>query len=280
MKTDSKSEQILNLNQTSLQDFAECPRRFQLRWLEEKTWPAANTLPLEKAEKAIYLGTRFHQIAHQFFLGIPDEMIRSTITEPELLEMFDAFSEFSHEFLLEKHFSEQLLHLPFQNFRLIAKYDLIVQTEDKFTIIDWKTSPKKPPLSVMSGRVQSNLYPYIFSHSGKDIFSVQNINPDKIQFMYWYPLCSEPELILSCSKEKLDSYETELTDQLSKITEYQEIHEIFPLTTDQRQCAFCVYRSLCERGDTIGNLTDDFDLELDDFSEFILDIDQISELEF
>ena len=57
----------------------------------------------------------------------------------------------------------------------------------------------------------------------------------------------------------------------------------FPLTSDERRCKFCVYRSLCNRGVAAGSLEDwpglteeAPDLTLDTG----LDFDQIAEIEF
>ena len=56
----------------------------------------------------------------------------------------------------------------------------------------------------------------------------------------------------------------------------------FPLTTDERRCRYCVYRSLNNRGTEAGSISewdenDELQLDIDDFS---LDIEQIAEIEF
>jgi hypothetical protein len=53
---------------------------------------------------------------------------------------------------------------------------------------------------------------------------------------------------------------------------------IWPLTTDERHCRFCNYRSLCERGVRAGFLED---LEEDvEPAEIEIDLEQIVEVEF
>ena len=189
------SESIINLNQSSLQDFIDCPRRFQLRWVLGNQWPAASSIPLDSLENSIRLGTRFHQLAHQFFQGIDPDLLISSITDPDLLEMFNNFLEFSRKLTSSPLYTEVLLHLPYHGYRLTAKYDLVLQDGDQILIIDWKTSPKKPDLSRMSNSAQSNLYPFIFLHAGGDLFPKAKIMPGAIRFMYWFPLSSEPELL-------------------------------------------------------------------------------------
>jgi hypothetical protein len=43
-------------SQTSLQDFSDCQRRFQLRYLQEQDWPAPVAEPMAEMERADTLG--------------------------------------------------------------------------------------------------------------------------------------------------------------------------------------------------------------------------------
>ncbi len=61
--------------QNNLQDFVDCPRRFQLKYLLKMAWPAPISEPIEENDHLIQLGSQFHQMVHQFFLGIPEEKI-------------------------------------------------------------------------------------------------------------------------------------------------------------------------------------------------------------
>ena len=55
----------------------------------------------------------------------------------------------------------------------------------------------------------------------------------------------------------------------------------FPLTDDERRCAFCVYRSLCDRGVKAGGIeTLENELEEEEAIELDLDFEQIAEIEF
>ena len=56
----------------------------------------------------------------------------------------------------------------------------------------------------------------------------------------------------------------------------------FPLTTDERRCRYCVYRSLNNRGEQAGSLADwdeNVNTNIEE-SDFTIDIDQIAEIEF
>src|SRR5713226_4698911 len=76
------------LSQSSLQDFADCARRFQLRYLMEQEWPAPPAEPLADAERADILGKHFHLLVERYWLGLPID--KGTIS-PALLPWWDAF---------------------------------------------------------------------------------------------------------------------------------------------------------------------------------------------
>src|ERR1041385_2279647 len=76
-------------SQSSLQDFSDCARRFQLRYLMEQEWPAPIAEPLNDAEQADILGKRFHKLIERHYLGLALE--REKI-DPALVGWWDAFS--------------------------------------------------------------------------------------------------------------------------------------------------------------------------------------------
>ena len=66
------------------------------------------------------------------------------------------------------------------------------------------------------------------------------------------------------------------------ITTIQGLEEQdFSLTADQRRCAFCEYRSLCDRGDKAGLLEEYLEeIESGEGIEITLDFEQIQEIEY
>ncbi len=76
---------------TSLQDYAECPRRFQLRYLLEVAWPAPEAEPVSEQERYGRLARDFHRLAHQHLLGIPAETLSATVYDPDLERWWRAY---------------------------------------------------------------------------------------------------------------------------------------------------------------------------------------------
>ena len=71
-------------SQASLQDYADCPRRFQLRYLQQLAWPAMETEPVEEQEKRIQLGQDFHRLVQQHLTGIPEDILDQAVVNPDL----------------------------------------------------------------------------------------------------------------------------------------------------------------------------------------------------
>ena len=52
-------------SQASLQDYVECARRFQLRYVERVAWPAPQAQPIFEYEQRLERGQVFHRLVQQ-----------------------------------------------------------------------------------------------------------------------------------------------------------------------------------------------------------------------
>src|SRR3990170_3666407 len=71
-------------SQHNLQDYVDCPRRFELRYLQKLKWPALQSEPVLEMEHRAEMGRRFHEMVHQSHLGLPEEQIASQAKDIEL----------------------------------------------------------------------------------------------------------------------------------------------------------------------------------------------------
>ncbi len=270
----------LQFNQSNLQDFLDCPRRFELNVLNKTAWPAATANPMTALENSIHQGNRFHQLCQQYFTGIAVSQIQNTINDPVLLEMWEAFLPFASSLKDYQLVFEQLLHIPFNTHRLVAKYDLVVKMPDHFLILDWKTSTKKPPLPTIKDRVQTYLYPYILAMAGTEIFPSADIDPNNIKMCYWYPLADDPEIIFDYSDLEHNRVRSTIEEIIAQIQDFRKNAEPFPLTDNKSKCEYCSFRSLCDRGSHPGDFVLFVNSNEDDLIDYQVDFEQISELEF
>jgi hypothetical protein len=278
---DQSPSRILTFSQASLQDYLDCPRRFELSSLLDAPWPAANSTSLTSFESLTELGIRFHQLCQQFFLGLEPEVITSSIQDQELLGLWNSFLQHATDLKALPYFSEQTLRVPFNNHTLVAKFDLILKlSNNEFLIIDWKTTRKKPSRSVLANRVQTYLYPFIFSQAGSDLFLDTPLLPESIKLQYWFPYASSPEEVFPYSQDRHDEVTQTLSDLIDDIDNKIQSSSQFELTDDKENCSYCSFRSYCDRDLGPKPLPDILDIENKDLSNTHFDLNLISEVEF
>jgi len=274
----NSNKPVLHLSQSNLQDFKDCPRRFQLKVIDNISWPAAYLEPLSQLEQATDLGNRFHQLCQQYFSGIGPDNLAHNIINPDLKDMWKNFVPFANDLCYEHLYTEIILSTPILGHQLIAKYDLAIKKDSgEFVIYDWKTSPKKPSRNQLSQHFQTFLYPFIFVKAGKNIFESFQPDPENITMIYWYPLSSDPGEIFPYSKIQYSENAKQLTKLITEINDFMETHEFFPLTDDRSACQRCVYRSLCERGIKGGEIDLFTEIDQEDLSGVHFDIENIND---
>jgi hypothetical protein len=267
----------LQFSQGSLQDYADCPRRFQLRYLQQVAWPALESEPVQEAEREMRQGARFHRLVQQHLLGIPAQQIERTVSDPDLARWWQAYLAHIPAQLVGTPFPELSLSMPFCNTRLVAQYDLVlVQPGGKMRIYDWKTSRRhRPGRRWLSARLQTRVYPYLLAQAGAHLNGGQPVHPEQVEMIYWfaeYP--DQPEHFLYDTAQHQRSAIL-LEGLVAEIRARQD--EIFPLTSAEARCRFCTYRSLCGRGTSAGQLEED---AAEERPELELDFENIDEIAF
>ncbi|NMB53391.1 MAG: PD-(D/E)XK nuclease family protein [Leptolinea sp.] len=244
--------------QNNLQDFIDCPRRFQLRHLLKMSWPAPVSEPMEENERLILLGTQFHKMVYQYYLGIPEEKIAHGIREMDLNEWWQAFRQNPPQGIPENHRPEIEVSMPFEGYRLAAKIDLLaVEKGARAVVVDWKTNHRLPREAFLRERVQSLIYPYLVITTGTILNDYRPFNPSQVSMIYWFPAFPDQAVTLRFNQDWVDKTRLFLTNLVKDISRMDR--EIFPLTADEKKCQFCRFRSLCERGTVAGSLTDEAD---------------------
>jgi CRISPR/Cas system-associated exonuclease Cas4 (RecB family) len=266
-------------SQSSLQDYADCPRRFQLRYLDRLLYPAAESEPALENERRQQEGQEFHRLAQQYLLGIPTEKLARLANTPDLQRWWENFinsKDLSGLRDLTGLYPEVALSAPLGDFRLLAKYDLIAVTGDeKIVIYDWKTYRKRPRDEWLSARWQTRVYRALLVAAGAQLNSSRPIVPERCEMVYWFAnFPEEPARFpYNASQYKRD------WEVLVKLTEEIRTASSYPLTDDRQMCAYCTYRSYCDRGIQAGNL-DMIEAEMEAESLFDVNFEQIGEIEF
>lgn len=274
-------------SQSSLQDYADCPRRFQLRYIEAQPWPAVQTEPLLEREQHARRGERFHRLVQRHQVGLdPARLTPFLGDDPDLSAWWHAYLAYENLHRLPgQRLPEHTLMTELDGCRIQAKVDLLViDPGGSITIFDWKTYRHMPPRAWFDSRLQTRVYPYVVAQAADRLAGVP-IAPEAIRMIYWLPTHPAEPVILDYSPERYEQDEAALAALLDAIREKlsvgssRAIPATWPLTTDEARCQFCEYRSLCDRGTVAGIARD----ELID-SEFnrsaLLSLDDVEELGF
>jgi CRISPR/Cas system-associated exonuclease Cas4 (RecB family) len=241
----------------NLQDFLDCERRFELKYLLSQEWPSPQSEPVLEVESRIRTGREFHFMIHQYLCGIPLPDLQKMELAPDIHYWLERFEIFFKGFPFVEFHSEYTVVTPFQgDYYLTAVYDLIGMTDQpKLLIMDWKTSPHRPKKEIIAQAVQSFLYPYLAFENRTQIFKGAKIDHGEIEMIYWNAVHPNESVSLSYS---LPQYEKN-SENLKKIIEtiIGKPMGAFAKTENTRKCAYCQYRSLCQRGSKAGSFDQD-----------------------
>ncbi len=186
-KTTMKLPLDFAFNQNNLQDYLDCPRRFQLRHVLRQSWPALVSEPLLVHEALMEQGRRFHTLAQQYLAGVPPEALAPGATDLELQAWWDNFLAFSTLLPEGTRRTEFTLQTSLDGFRILAKYDLLIASPDgRLYIFDWKTSRQRTRRSALQERVQTRLYPYLALKAAGHLLPEKTANAARIRMSYWF----------------------------------------------------------------------------------------------
>jgi hypothetical protein len=332
---------VFTFSQQSLQDYVDCARRFQLRYLLHVTWPAVQAEPVLEHERHLQRGLTFHRLVHQHVLGVPEERLsRMVADDDDLARWWHNYLTYrpatlpprqgSHEpvtnlgargsapqqdsptvELPHVVYPEITLSAAFGDYRLMAKYDLLVRHPSAYVVIlDWKTSQRRTRREYLAARLQTRVYRYLLVRAGRHLLTSDvdapeadsQVPPEKVAMIYWFAefpasperfpydaeQYAEDEAYLTRLIAEIESRAAEVPPP-AKVTPagiaatLLDLGEAFPMTEDARRCNYCPYRSLCDRGVGAADFTEtEEELAQPETpgTDFDIDFEQIAEIAF
>lgn len=273
--------QHFQFSQSNLDDFQTCPRRFQLRYLEQLRWPASQAEPAQEVERLAQLGQDFHRLVHQHLVGLEVDTLTASLplNNDELRHLWENYLNHHPRLDNAQLYPELTLSAPLGGFRLLARFDLLAsQPDGTFLIVDWKTSQRRPPRPTLAARIQSRVYPYVLAKAGRAFNGGRPLKAATIKMMYWYAHFPTAAESFAYSPGQLEQDEQFLSNLIDHINQAAQANH-FPLVEDEQPCAHCVYRSYCNRGTQAGPLVE-WEMAEPEPSELALDWEQIGEIQF
>ncbi|MGV8050366.1 MAG: RecB family exonuclease [Anaerolineaceae bacterium] len=240
-----------SFSQSSLQTYLNCPYQFYLRYIANLRWPAPQTDDQLEFEKDRLAGTRLHQLAHQYFLGINPAVLRQMAkndSDPRLFGWFDSFIETFGQSLSGRLYSEHTLQVRIDKYPLMAKYDLLQHDEKHLTIYDWKTSRKRPSDTWLKSQLQSHVFPLVLSNYVTENLGLSEAS---IEMVYWEVTSPEKTFVIQYLAEQAAADKQMVKSLMQKIASSEIVD--FQKTSDIKYCRYCQFRSHCNRGIKAGN---------------------------
>jgi CRISPR/Cas system-associated exonuclease Cas4 (RecB family) len=240
--------QAFAYSQSSLSAYAQCKRRFFLRYARRLEWPAAMTLEAEAREEAIGRGLLFHHLAHQQAVGVEVEETVRQSGDALLREWWRNFREKPPPLPEGRTLVEVQLSVPLGKARLVARYDRVVLGRDgRACIVDWKTGQQQPQQSDYENNWQTLVYRYALVEGGSVLTGGTQVPPERVWLVYWhahYPEALRPVAYSAKEHQEARHRLEEVVAQIGGL----EGEEDFPKTEDLEQCQRCAYQAYCGRG--------------------------------
>lgn len=267
-------------SQSSLQDYEDCARRFELRYIKNLRYPALATENALAYEERKRRGARFHKMVQQYLLDVPEDLLEKSLgKDDELAGWWRTFMDGGLAGLPPGRYAEITLQTHLKDYRLIAKYDLLaIEPGAQAMIIDWKTSSYVPPPGkerILESDWQTTVYRYVLARAGAHLYGGE-IPPENIRMTYWYAARDGQRIDFDYSERQMQVDEKKLLRLIGDIETTRE----FKLTSEKRRCRYCQFRSYCGRGDSAGQWHPSAFDDAPDDEDFEIDYDQIAEIEF
>jgi CRISPR/Cas system-associated exonuclease Cas4 (RecB family) len=233
-------------SQSSMQDYRDCPRRFQLRYLERRRWPAPQTSDALDLERWMQQGYAFHRLMTRFHSGIRAPTLEVGVAADEVLQRWwDGYRQSPPRDLPDQVVRPELaLSARLRGYRLEARFDLLTgQPGDHWVIVDWKTGRHRAPRGWWAQRLQTHVYPFVLVRAGAALNGGRPISASQVQMAYWFAQFPAQPEVFDYDERVYRGDEDMLGNLVLEIEGRAE--EPFPKTEDRWRCRYCVYRSLC-----------------------------------
>jgi hypothetical protein len=248
-----KLPDAFKFSQSNLQDYVDCARRFQLRYVESQAWPGVQAEPLLEHERHLERGAEFHRLVERHQLGVDTSLLSASISDPDLLGWWRAYLGFEVLHQLDgKRYPEYTLSARVGDAVIVATFDLLVIGE-RVVIFDWKTYSRRPAFQWFESRLQTRVYPFVVCSSGFG----GGLSPEQVSMVYWLSGVPEEPVIIEYDSRRFEADRRYLEALVSGVgARLSDSEKIWSLTADVARCNFCEFRSLCGRGASAGVLDD------------------------
>ncbi|MFR3498945.1 MAG: PD-(D/E)XK nuclease family protein, partial [Paraclostridium bifermentans] len=185
-------------SQNSINTYRSCPLKFKFKYVDKLNWKQDDEGSRDYYEN-LKLGSDFHLICERYFSNIP--------TGIEFLnnEKFNIWLEKIKRLITIKadklYLPEYEVRYSLNNFKIQAKFDLVVVDKDSISIWDWKTENRKIEYKDVENRVQTLVYLFLASETIGKIYNL-DIDYENIKLSYYQPEYYNEPITITYSNKK------------------------------------------------------------------------------
>lgn len=275
-------------SQQSLADFADCPRRFYLRYVLRQPWPQLESPPegydVPAYREFLRKGAALHRWIERRWLGLPEAdgaASAELAADPEFALWWRRFQEEDFEALPALRMPELVLLAPLGAHMITARLDLLAVDEHsgRAVVVDWKTmrgaAAQRPEF--LRGRVQTCAYLYVLAMAGAPYRGGRD-GADGCEFHYWMANVPDFRWVRFVYDQESFEQDRRRLEALAADAALRAGEAEFEMTVDHRKCGFCTYATLCRRSSASAPTADEF---IDDeVAERAVDGSDASDIEY
>ncbi len=243
----------LELNQSRLNTYVKCERRFFLQYMQEEYVPSRTPLLTPAQEQKVRRGELFHQCIERAVRGVPPETFLPLLPNP-VDRWIEAALDFIAQLPAGPRLVEFTVSVPLHGAVLTAQYDLLVPYAEaaKVVIVDWKTSESSASASHGPQDMQHVVFPFVLAEAAPDM-GWSRITPHDIEFIYWFAGAPDEPLRFSYTpaqhQQNREILEGHIADVLAKSDAEHRFRQVADTPGNREAlCGHCAFMFHCERG--------------------------------
>lgn len=226
-------------SQNSINTYKSCPLKFKFKYINKLNWKQDDESSRDYYDN-LKLGTDFHLVCERYFSNIPTGIEHIKNGEFNIwLEKIKRLIPIKDDKL---YFPEYEVRYSLNNFKIQAKFDLVIIDENSISIWDWKTENRKIEYKDVENRMQTLVYLFLGSET---INKMHNLNIDykNITLNYYQPEYYNEPITIKYGDEKHDRARKQIENYIGNIvsTNYDEEDNIKNI----KHCKFCEFNKLC-----------------------------------
>ena len=210
----------LRITQSHLRVLDSEPHRFQRLYSDRLELPT-----VARNSAAIERGKQFHQLLQQQSLGLPIAPLVES--DPDLMRYFQAFRDNPPPLLGGNRFAEYPLAMPWGDFQLYGIVDLLIETDNRSQIVDWKTYWRSRSFNELEIDWQTRLYLFLLTET-------RGYAPERVAMLYWFAEDPQHSIEIPYSSDVHANTQTDITRLMQALHDWlQSGFPTHPVTSDE-----------------------------------------------